>query len=115
MDGQKFDELIRSICTTRLTRWGALRGLVAGVAATVTGSALIADDADAKKGRGGARAEDKKKGRGAQDEVKGGKKGGGKKGRGKKGGAKKKRDAKKGASEKTATGGGGGGRLGAQD
>jgi hypothetical protein len=114
MDGQKFDELIKQFCTTRLTRWGALRGLVAGVATTVAGSALLADDADAKKkGRGaraedkkkdggGAKAEDKKKGggkdenkgrQGARDEGKGGKKGS-KRG-GKKGGAKKKRGAKK--------------------
>ena len=90
MDGQKFDELIKQFCTTRLTRLSALRGLVAGVAATVTGSALIADDAEArKKGRGGAKAQDKKKG--------GGKKGGGKKGGDKKGGDKKGGDKKKGA------------------
>jgi hypothetical protein len=96
MDGQKFDELIKQFCTTRLTRWSALRGLVAGVATTVTGSALLSEDAEAKKGRG-ARAENKKdgggkdehKGRGAQAEGKGGKKGGGKKSGGKKGAKKK--------------------------
>src|SRR5687768_3721735 len=105
MDGQKFDELVKQFCTTRLTRLSALRGLVAGVAATVTGSTLIADDADAKKGRGGAKAENKKKGRGAQDEGKGGKKGGAKKGRGKKGGSKKKGDAKKKRSQNKGSGG----------
>src|SRR5215203_2542736 len=51
MDGQKFDELIKQICTTRLTRLNALRGLVAGAAAAVTGSALVAHDAGATKGR----------------------------------------------------------------
>ena len=32
--------------TTRLTRWAALRGLVAGAAAALTGASLFADDAE---------------------------------------------------------------------
>ena len=33
MDGQKFDELIKQVCPTRLTRLSALRGLALGAAA----------------------------------------------------------------------------------
>src|SRR5215216_2806487 len=52
MDGKKFDSLIKRFCSTQMTRKSALRGLVAGAAAAITGSALIADDAAAKKRRG---------------------------------------------------------------
>ena len=38
MDGQKFDDLIREFCSTRLTRWSAIRGLVTGTAAAGHGS-----------------------------------------------------------------------------
>ena len=54
MDGQKFDELVKQFCTTRLTRWSALRGLVAGAAATVTGAAVLSDDAEARARRAAA-------------------------------------------------------------
>ena len=47
MDGEKFDNLIRQICTTRLTRVSALRGLVAGAVAALTGATLASDDTDA--------------------------------------------------------------------
>jgi len=53
MDGKKFDSLIKQFCTTRLTRKNALRGLVAGVAAAVTGASFAAGDVDAKKKRRG--------------------------------------------------------------
>src|SRR5215208_6354303 len=102
MDGQKFDELVKQFCTTRLTRLSALRGLVAGAAAAVTGSALATDDADAKgkKGRG-AHSESKGKGRGAHSEGKGK---GGKKGGNKKKGAKKKGKNNKGQGGQSSQG-----------
>ena len=49
MDGEKFDALLKRICTTRLTRISALRGLVAGAAAALTGAAIASDETDAKK------------------------------------------------------------------
>src|SRR5829696_8551773 len=100
MGPQKFDDLVKQFCTTRLTRWGALRGLVAGAAAAVTGSALATDDADAKKGRHGAHSQSKGKGKGkAHGDNKGGKKGGAKK----KGGDKKGSDKKKGTDKEKGT------------
>jgi len=50
MDGEKFDDLLKKVCTTRLTRLGALRGLAVAAVAAVTGSALVADDASAGHG-----------------------------------------------------------------
>jgi len=52
MDGKKFDSLIKQFCTTRLTRKSALRGLVAGAAAAVTGASFGSGGVDAKKRRG---------------------------------------------------------------
>jgi hypothetical protein len=61
MDGHKFDDLIRRLTVTRLTRWDALRGLVAGAAA-VTGVARVADETAAKKrGKGKGKKSNKKK------------------------------------------------------
>jgi hypothetical protein len=72
MDGEKFDDLIRKICTTRLTRVGALRGMVAGAAAALTGATLAFEETAGKGKKGAA-----KKG--------GAKNGGAKQGKGKKG------------------------------
>ena len=58
MDGTRFDDLIKGLCTKRLTRLSALRGLVAGAAAAVAGVALFSEETDAKKSR--ASAESKK-------------------------------------------------------
>jgi hypothetical protein len=63
MDGEKFDDLLKRLCTTRLTRISALRGLVAGAAAALTGAAIASDETDAKKKRGGAKKGAAKKGR----------------------------------------------------
>src|SRR5215218_5808419 len=52
MDGENFDDLLKKVCTTRLTRLGMLRGLAAGAMAALAGSAVGSDDADAKKGGG---------------------------------------------------------------
>jgi hypothetical protein len=65
MDGEKFDDLIRKLCTTRLTRLGALRGLAVGAAAVLTGATLASDETDAKskkKKKGGAKKGGAKKG-----------------------------------------------------
>lgn len=67
MDGEKFDALLRRVCTTRLTRFSALRGLVAGAAAALTGAALASQSADAKKGG-------KRKGKGKSSKDRGGRK-----------------------------------------
>jgi hypothetical protein len=70
MDGEKFDDLLKRFCTTRLTRLDALRGLVAGAAAALTGASIGSDDAEAKnkkKGaakQGGVKAQGKKKKKG---------------------------------------------------
>src|SRR5215218_8492754 len=53
MDGENFDDLLKKVCTTRLTRLSVLRGLAAGAVAALAGSAVGSDDADAKKGGGG--------------------------------------------------------------
>ncbi len=93
MDGEKFDDLIRKLATIRMTRMDALRGMVAGAAATVTGAtSLDLEDAEAKKK---AKAAGKKGGNG-----KGGR--GGKKKRGNGGKQQPTND----------TGGGGGGDAG---
>ena len=47
MDGTKFDQLIKQLGTTRITRLTALRGLAVGSLATAIGSA-DPDDAAAK-------------------------------------------------------------------
>src|SRR4051794_30456097 len=52
MDGRSFDDVITELSRTRLTRWGALRGLAASAAAAVIGVTLVADESGAKKGRG---------------------------------------------------------------
>jgi hypothetical protein len=49
MDGHTFDELIRRLGTTRLTRVRALRGIVAAATAAVTGTSLGLDVMEAKK------------------------------------------------------------------
>src|SRR5215218_3128061 len=49
MDGTKFDQLIKSITTTRVSRLTALRGLAVGALAAAIGVAAPADDAAAKK------------------------------------------------------------------
>jgi hypothetical protein len=92
MDGEKFDDLIRQFCTTRLTRLSALRGLVAGAAAALTGATLASDDTDAKgKKRGNAQRGGGKKGKAQRS---GGNKKGGKGRNNKKGGkAKNKKGA----------------------
>ena len=48
MDGKQFDDLIRQICTTRLTRMGALRGLTGAVLAPLIGAVCGPDATDAK-------------------------------------------------------------------
>src|SRR5215212_10187017 len=85
MDGEKFDELIRKLTTIRLTRLSALRGMVAGAAAAVTGASVL-EDAEAKKAKKKAKADAKggnhKGGKGGSH--KGEKKGGSKRKGGKK-------------------------------
>jgi hypothetical protein len=74
VDGKTFDDLIRRFCTTRLTRVSALRGLVAGVAASLTGASL-ASDIDAKNKKKGhkhsAKASSKHKGSNKHKKKKG--------------------------------------------
>jgi hypothetical protein len=54
MDDQRFDDLIRTLAATRISRAGALRGLVGGALAAVAATALDGDEASAKaKKRGG--------------------------------------------------------------
>jgi hypothetical protein len=48
VDGHQFDALTQRLTSTRLTRGGALRGMVAG-ALTLAGMARVADDASAGK------------------------------------------------------------------
>ena len=62
MDGEKFDDLLKRLCTTRLTRISALRGLVAGAAAALTGATLASDETDARK-KGGKGRKKSSKGR----------------------------------------------------
>jgi hypothetical protein len=49
MDATTFDDLIKRLATTRLTRLTALRGLAMGALATLTGIGLSAEEAGAKK------------------------------------------------------------------
>lgn len=52
MDGSHFDTLVRALATTRLTRVQTLRGLVAGVVASLTGLSLFAEAGAKGKGKG---------------------------------------------------------------
>jgi hypothetical protein len=49
MDGTRFDRLIKSIATQRVSRLTALRGLAAGAVASVTGLSLLGEEGEAKK------------------------------------------------------------------
>src|SRR5215216_3103990 len=49
MDGSKFDQLIKSITTTRVTRLAALRGLAVGALAAAIGVAAPDDAVAGKK------------------------------------------------------------------
>ena len=51
MDGSRFDQLIKSIATTRVSRLTALRGLAAGAVAAIAGVNFRAEDAEAAKSR----------------------------------------------------------------
>src|SRR5215212_5785104 len=82
MDAQKFDDLIRRLATERLTRLTALRGIVAGAAAAMTGANLGLDETEAKKANGGKKDKDGKKdkgGKASKDSKKAKKADGGKK------------------------------------
>ena len=48
MDGDRFDDLIRRVYTSRLSRVNALRGVAAGVAAVLAGGALGTKETEAK-------------------------------------------------------------------
>src|SRR5689334_1166204 len=67
MDGRQFDQIVKQFCTAPLTRWSALRGLMAGLVAALTGVSIFAVDTEAKnkkqskKGHGGPRGQSKKK------------------------------------------------------
>jgi hypothetical protein len=49
MDGNTFDQLIKHLATTRVTRLTALRGLVVGAVAALTGLGLTADEVGAAR------------------------------------------------------------------
>src|SRR5829696_3133599 len=49
MDATTFDDLIKRLAATRLTRLTALRGLAIGALASLTGVGLTAEEASAKK------------------------------------------------------------------
>jgi hypothetical protein len=49
MDGTRFDQLIKQLGTTRVSRLSALRGLAAGAVASVTGLSLLGEEGAAKK------------------------------------------------------------------
>jgi hypothetical protein len=51
MDGTRFDQLIKSIATQRVTRLTALRGLAAGAVASFTGLSLFGEEGEAKDGK----------------------------------------------------------------
>src|SRR5215211_789495 len=67
MEDQRFDDLVKRLCTTRLTRLSALRGLAGGAAAALTGALLASDDTEAKKR---ARGENHKKHRAQSQDKK---------------------------------------------
>ncbi len=49
MDGQDFDALTKRLATARMSRLRALRSLLGGSMAAVTGATVASDAADAKK------------------------------------------------------------------
>src|SRR5829696_8101737 len=51
MDGTRFDKLIKSMATTRVSRLTALRGLAVGAVAAIAGRDFGAEDAEAAKSR----------------------------------------------------------------
>jgi hypothetical protein len=51
MDGTRFDQLIKSIAATRVSRLTALRGLAVGAVTAFTGVELTREEAGAKKGQ----------------------------------------------------------------
>src|SRR5215203_6548915 len=51
MDGTRFDQLIKSMATTRVTRVTALRGLAVGAVAAIAGVNFRAEDAEAARSR----------------------------------------------------------------
>jgi hypothetical protein len=52
MDGTRFDRLIKTIATQRVSRLTALRGLAAGGVAALTGMSLVGEEAEAAKKKG---------------------------------------------------------------
>ena len=60
MDGDRFDDLIKRLGTTRLTRLTALRGLAVGALAATLGIAAP-DEADAKRKKSCSECQKKKK------------------------------------------------------
>src|SRR5690242_12197874 len=101
MDGRQFDQIVKQFCTTPLTRWSALRGLMAGLVAALTGLSIFEGDGEAKnkkhskqKGHGGPHGQSKKKNHGPAH-AKGKQKGhGGPHGQSKKKGGKRKASTK---------------------
>jgi hypothetical protein len=64
MDSEKFDQLIKRLAQARIDRMTAVRGLVGGTAAALTGAAIATDDAEAKgkkKGKKGGKSSKKGK------------------------------------------------------
>jgi len=51
MDGTRFDQLIKSMATTRVSRLTALRGLAVGAVAAIAGVNFRAEDAEAARSR----------------------------------------------------------------
>jgi len=51
MDGTRFDQLIKSMATTRVSRLTALRGLAVGAVAAIAGMDFRAEDAEAARSR----------------------------------------------------------------
>jgi hypothetical protein len=51
MDGTRFDQLIKSMATTRVSRLTALRGLAVGAVAAIAGMDFGVEDAEAAKSR----------------------------------------------------------------
>src|SRR5215212_652372 len=48
MDGTRFDQLIKSMATQRVSRLTALRGLAAGAVASLTGVSFLGEEGEAK-------------------------------------------------------------------
>ena len=70
MDGETFDDLVKRLTATRLTRWDALRGLLASAAVGLTGATLAAA-VDARKKSKAARKKAKVGGKGKAKDRKG--------------------------------------------